>query len=139
MGIIDRLFQIARSQGGAGGRLRERIFKKIEKPFEGSTFRSRGASGQRERGREGESRTQGPGSRRTSSPTQLEKDLATFNLKPPSSMEEVRKARNREIKKYHSDRFMNDPDKLDASKQIMQILNSAYDRLKRHFESKGGR
>ncbi len=135
MGIIERLYQIARSQGGAGGRLGERILKKIENPFGDSTSRSHGSSGRRDRGRQSESRNQGPGPRHSTQPSQVEKDLAAFNLKPPSSMEEVRKARNREIKKYHSDRFMNDPERLETSKQIMQILNSAYDRLKRHFES----
>ncbi|MBW1899805.1 MAG: hypothetical protein JRI61_12220, partial [Deltaproteobacteria bacterium] len=33
-------------------------------------------------------------------PRQVMEDLANFNLVPPSSLSEVRKARNREIKKY---------------------------------------
>ncbi len=51
-------------------------------------------------------------------------------------MEEVRRARNREIKKYHSDKFMNDNNKLETSKQIMQIFNAAYDRLKEYYKNK---
>jgi DnaJ-domain-containing protein 1 len=65
-------------------------------------------------------------------------DLAVFGLTPPSSLEAVRKARNREIKKYHSDRFVNDAERYETSKQIMQIYNAAYDRLKTHFEAKKG-
>lgn len=63
-------------------------------------------------------------------------DLWIFNLKPPSSLEKVRKARNREIKKYHPDRFMNDPKKMQTSKEIMQIYNAAFDRLETYYNSK---
>ena len=66
-------------------------------------------------------------------PPQVVEDLAVFELEPPGSLEEVREARNREIKKYHSDRFLQDPEKLETSKQIMQIYNAAYDRLKEHY------
>lgn len=69
-------------------------------------------------------------------PDQVVEDLGTFGLHPPSSLEEVKKARNREIRKYHPDRFLNDPDRLETSKQIMQILNAAYERLEKWFESR---
>lgn len=69
-------------------------------------------------------------------PPQVVQDLADFNLTPPSSLEAVRKARNREIKKYHSDRFVNDPGKYENSKKIMQHYNAAYERLKAFFEGK---
>jgi curved DNA-binding protein CbpA len=48
-------------------------------------------------------------------------------------MDDVRRARNREVKKFHSDRFLNDPERLETSKKIMQIYNAAYDRLKAHY------
>jgi hypothetical protein len=60
-------------------------------------------------------------------------DLAVFGLKPPCSFDEVRKARNREIKQYHSDKFLQDSEKLDTSKKIMQIYNAAFDRLKKYY------
>ncbi len=66
-------------------------------------------------------------------PTEVVEDLATFNLRPPGSLEAVRNARNREVKKYHSDRFLNDPEKLETSKEIMQIYNAAYDRLAAYY------
>ncbi len=69
-------------------------------------------------------------------PRQVKEDLAVFDLKPPSSLAEVKRARNREIRKYHSDHFVNDPAKYETSKKIMQIYNAAYDRLKDWYESK---
>ena len=62
-------------------------------------------------------------------------DLAVFGLTPPSSLEEVRNARNREIKKYHSDKFMHDPEKFKTSKEIMQIYNAAFDRLGKYYKN----
>jgi len=70
-------------------------------------------------------------------PRQVTDDLAVFDLKPPSSLAEVKKARNREIRKYHSDHFVNEPAKYETSKKIMQIYNAAYDRLKAYYESRG--
>ncbi|MBF0100517.1 MAG: hypothetical protein HQK77_06370 [Desulfobacterales bacterium] len=68
-------------------------------------------------------------------PKQVIEDLSVFGLKPPSSWEDVRSARNREIKKYHSDRFINDPKKFETSKEMMQIYNAAYERLKLYFHN----
>jgi hypothetical protein len=66
-------------------------------------------------------------------PAQVLEDLAVFELTPPSSLEEVKKARNREIRKFHSDKFINDPEKYKTSKEIMQIYNAAYARLEKYF------
>lgn len=68
-------------------------------------------------------------------PQQVVKDLATFSLTPPSSLKAVKNARNREVKKYHSDKFINDPEKLETSKEIMQIYNAAYDRLRAYYRT----
>ena len=67
-------------------------------------------------------------------PQQVVEDLGVFDLTPPSSWEEVKAARNREIKKYHSDKFVNDPDRFETSKQIMQIYNAAFDRLRAYYQ-----
>ena len=72
----------------------------------------------------------GPGG----TPEQVVEDLAVFDLSPPGSLEAVKSARNREMKKYHSDKFLNDPDRLKTSKEIMQIYNAAYDRLYAHYQ-----
>ncbi len=63
-------------------------------------------------------------------------DLSVFGLRPPSSFEEVRNARKKKKKKFHPDRFMNDPEKLETSKEIMQMINAAHDRLKEYYKNK---
>ena len=63
-------------------------------------------------------------------------DLNLFGLKPPTTFDEIKKARNREIKKFHPDRFMNEPEKMETAKKILQIYNAAYERLKLTFQSK---
>ncbi|MDM8541452.1 hypothetical protein QUF90_10215 [Desulfococcaceae bacterium HSG9] len=68
-------------------------------------------------------------------PQQVVQDLAEFGLIPPSSLPEVKKKWKAEMKKYHSDKFMNDPEKLKVSKEIMQIYNAAYDRLKQYYQT----
>lgn len=80
---------------------------------------------------------QGGVSTPTRPPDPVAEDLAVFGLAPPASLEAVRKARNREIRKYHSDRFLSDPERFEISKQIMQILNAAYERLETHYKKKG--
>lgn len=61
-------------------------------------------------------------------------DLSLFGLRPPASLEAVRRARNREIKRCHCDRFVNDPQKYAAAKEVMQIYNAAYDRLTAYYK-----
>lgn len=68
-------------------------------------------------------------------PQQVVKDLAEFELSPPSSLDEVKKRWKAEMKKYHSDKYINDPEKLKVSKEIMQIYNGAYERLKQYYQS----
>lgn len=68
-------------------------------------------------------------------PKQIVEDLANFNLKPPSTLAEVKKARNQEILKFHPDRFMSDPARRETANEILQIYNASYERLKKFFQS----
>jgi hypothetical protein len=68
-------------------------------------------------------------------PQQVVDDLRIFGLKPPSSLEEVKKVRNREVMKYHTDKFTGDAEKEETSKRIMQIYNTAFDRLEEWYRS----
>jgi len=68
-------------------------------------------------------------------PQQVVQDLAEFGLMPPSSLAEVKKKWKAEMKKYHSDKFIRDPEKLKVSKEIMQIYNASYERLKQYYQS----
>ncbi|MBA4367816.1 MAG: hypothetical protein C0403_09280 [Desulfobacterium sp.] len=69
-------------------------------------------------------------------PDQILEDLSNFKLAPPSSLSEVRKARNQESKKYHPDRFMDDTERQETAKEIMQIYNESYSRLKKFFQNR---
>ncbi len=66
---------------------------------------------------------------------QLVEDLQLFGLIPPSSLEDVRQVRNQEMKKFHPDRYLNQPEKMETAKKIVQIYNAAYDRLKINFKT----
>ncbi len=140
MGVLERLFNIARantleyveSLEKYLGTEREREYS-FSYDFEDETFTGSSSSYER-------TGSTGTGSGRPSGnysgyPKDVLEAFATFDIKPPSSMKEIKNARNREIKKYHSDKFMNDPEKLAASKEIMQIYNAAYDRLKEYYKN----
>lgn len=66
-------------------------------------------------------------------PAWVIEDLDKFGLKEPSSLEEIKTARKQEMKKYHPDFFAQEPMKQDIAKQILQIYNNAYERLKKYF------
>ena len=70
-------------------------------------------------------------------PASVLEDLSLFGLSPPADLADVRRARNREVKKYHPDRFGQNPEKAHTAKEILQILNTAYDRLATFFEERG--
>jgi hypothetical protein len=63
-------------------------------------------------------------------------DLACFGLRPPSSLKEVTAARNREMLKYHPDKFASTPEKTQYANNIALIYNAAFERLKLHFSKK---
>ncbi len=67
-------------------------------------------------------------------PDNIIADLDIFGLSPPVTMDTIRQARNREIKKYHCDKFLHDEKKLIISKQIMQIYNTTFSRLSIYFD-----
>lgn len=73
----------------------------------------------------------------TSTEQQLIDDLALFDLRPPSSLKEVKSARNREMLKYHPDKFSSDTEKLKVANDIALIYNAAFDRLEKHYDNKG--
>lgn len=120
--ILKRLANIARSRIGKA------ILKGFNFPESGFGFDRDNFSGK-------------PGKPRPSEeinpkwPQQVVDDLSIFGLKPPSSLEEVKKVRNREAMKYHTDRFTGDPEKEETSKRIMQIYNTAFDRLENWYRS----
>jgi len=63
-------------------------------------------------------------------------DLKLFGLQPPSNFSELKKIRNQEMKKFHPDKYIQSPEKMDVAKQIVQLYNAAYERLKIFFGEK---
>ena len=120
--ILKRLVNIARSHIG------QTISKRFDFPGSGFGFRRDILSGK-------SVQTSQSGEIKPKWPQQVVDDLSIFGLKPPSSLEEVKKVRNREIMKYHTDRFTGDSEKEETSKRIMQIYNTAFDRLEKWYRS----
>jgi curved DNA-binding protein CbpA len=52
-----------------------------------------------------------------------------------ASFDQIRQAYKSQMKKYHPDRFPNDPEKRKYAQQVSQQLNEAY----AYFEKKYGR
>lgn len=135
-GIFQRLFNIAKAYGSDHVDKFRKVVFGDEDNFDFREYFSRKTQSD---SRYSDKRSTSEGFRNRSTnpypgvPTQVVDDLAVFNLIPPSSLEEVRKARNREIKKYHSDKFINDPERFKTSKEIMQIYNAAYERLREYY------
>ncbi len=152
MGLINRIYNIARSSildkagflkpdvdvddwmNAYSERFKSYYDRASSQETEFDDFEPGAGGGFRESSRE--TPKDRPGSEYADYPKQVVDDLWVFNLKPPASLDEVRKARNREINKYHPDRFMNEPKKMETSKEIMQIYNAAFDRLETYYNSK---
>ncbi len=141
--LIGRLFSIARSNvQQALGNLKERAEDRLD-DWEARVFGEESEAEDRSHAQRRQENTyreepERPRPHTSGYPRQVVEDLELFNLAPPSSLSEVKRARNREMKKFHSDRFVNDPAKFQTSKEIMQIYNAAYDRLRKFYESRSG-
>ena len=108
-----------------------------EEPWkQSSTSSTRTAGGQSEKRSHASSQRSHGQHQSSHYPEEFLKDLATFNLTPPTTMDAVKKARNKEIKKYHPDRFANEPAKQETAKEILQLINGAFARLQKHPQMK---
>ncbi len=144
--ILERLYRIGRAaiprpkwmeRFIGPGISDEEFFQKFKEFYGDGPWNDTGGNAGKNSGYSADTGTGNKGEEYPGIPRQVADDLAVFDLKPPSSLAEVKKARNREIRKYHSDHFVNDPAKYETSKKIMQIYNAAYDRLKDWYESRG--
>lgn len=57
----------------------------------------------------------------------------TLELRPDAQWDEVRQAYRRLVRKYHPDRFMNDPEKYQAATEVARKITEAYDGLRQYF------
>jgi len=64
------------------------------------------------------------------------KHYQILDLKVGASFEEIKDAYKKGMKKYHPDRFQNDPDKLKHASEISRKLNVAYDYFKKKHNKK---
>lgn len=134
--IFGRLYCIARSRLPRSGDLFGNFVRGDNSRFDDSADDTRFSMGEDSDPAGGDDFQDGTYSHDFEVPERVKEDLAVFQLTPPSSLQEVRAVRNREIKKYHSDKFISDPEKLKLSKEIMQIYNASYDRLKAFYENR---
>lgn len=116
--MIKRLFNIAKAYAGYGKKIPKSTKAEDYKDFYSNT----------------ESQYSSSSDNNSPYSQQLIDDLAVFGLTPPSSFDEVKKARNKEMRQYHPDKFNNHEDKGSAANEIAQIYNEAFSRLKEHFE-----
>lgn len=130
--MFDRLYNIARAYIGHQFRSRTGGTERDTGDYGTYEEHSAGFSSRSE----GYSRSESSTSNSYGVPDQVVEDLAVFGLKPPSSLGEVVKARNREMKRYHPDRYMREDEKRDAANEIAQMYNTAFERLEQYFEGK---
>ncbi len=83
--------------------------------------------------RESDQNRTGEQTQHSSQSSQLVDDLKLFELSPPVTLDMVKKARNREIKKFHPDKFLNEPEKMETAKRILQIYNAAFERIEKQL------
>jgi DnaJ-domain-containing protein 1 len=59
---------------------------------------------------------------------------ANLEVKKGASLDEVKENYRRLMRKYHPDRFNDDPQMQELAKEISQELSTAYDRVKQHIK-----
>ncbi|MBC8073029.1 MAG: J domain-containing protein [Deltaproteobacteria bacterium] len=57
----------------------------------------------------------------------------TLELEPGAELADVRKAYRRLLKKFHPDRFANDPEKLKVATEVTRQLTEAHSGLNRYL------
>ena len=65
---------------------------------------------------------------------ELERWYRTLELEPGAPLEEIRRAYRTLVKRYHPDRYANDPAKYAAANEVVQRVTAAYDGLRAHLE-----
>jgi DnaJ-domain-containing protein 1 len=130
--VFDRLYDITRAY--IGHHLRKHGSDRRKDTFNDDEYGNPSSSSScyDDTGRSGYATTDSSASP-SGIPQQVIDDLAVFGLKPPGSMDEVIRARNREMKTYHPDKFMTEDEKVDAANEIAQIYNAAFERLKAYY------
>ncbi len=136
MGVFRRLGDVTRASLGdlrkrAGGRDDRPLGELSDEELEEELLRRR-----RERAR-GRARGASP-SREAQSPEdkQLEQYYANLELRPGASLDAVKKSYRELMRKYHPDKYLDDPQKHRAATELAQSLTEAFRKLTAHLEQK---
>ena len=70
---------------------------------------------------------------RPSAGPSLSESYQILGIKPTSSFAEVKSVWREEMRKYHPDRFVSQPDRLEQAQKKAQEINEAYQRIKQTF------
>jgi DnaJ-domain-containing protein 1 len=67
----------------------------------------------------------------------LKKDYINLEVKFKAPFEEVKKSYKRLLRKYHPDRFANNPNKLKIATEITKKINRSYQNIKEYEKKRG--
>lgn len=87
----------------------------------------------RARGRSGGGKTS---SRKSPQDKQLAQYYANLELRPGATRDDIKRAYRELMRKYHPDKFLDDPDKHRSATELAQSLTEAYRKLNEHLEAK---
>lgn len=67
-------------------------------------------------------------------PDEIARAYANLDCPPGSDLKTVREAWKRLMKKYHPDRFANEPKKRESATKLTALLNESYQKLETHLK-----
>ncbi len=125
MGILNRIYNIARSEVNA--RFRKDKSKRTEIPEYDDLFKQSGQQSKQNGATGGESRSSGRDPK-------LEAWYGVLEIPYGSDLATVQKAWKSQLRKYHPDRHVNDPEKAKVAHEVTQQLNQAFAGLEKHLK-----
>lgn len=125
MGILNRIYNIAKSEVNA--RFRRDKTKRKEIPEFDDLFTNTGSQGKA-------GSSAGSQSRNSDRDPKLEEWYAVLEIPYGSDFAAVQKAWKSQLRKYHPDRHVSDPERAKIAHEVTQQLNQAFAGLEKHFK-----
>ena len=135
MGVFRRLGKATRASLND---LRKRTFGNEDKPLSELTdaeLEEELIRRRRERAR-GRSAGRAASSRRSPQDKQLAQYYANLELEPGATRDDIKKAYRDLMRKFHPDKFLDDPEKHRSATELAQSLTEAYRKLNEHLDAK---
>jgi hypothetical protein len=130
--LLDRVEKFE-EQGGLG-----QVFDEIDEFLEGKRRRTMRQQEELDNERGTDGTVGGEEPNYTPPRPEEEKTIADYyanlEVKKGASLDEVKENYRRLMRKYHPDRFNDDPQMQELAKEISQELSTAYDRVKQHIK-----